>query len=227
MKQEARLVFLEVAKITPPQFDTTQGKAAEVHGHIAAEADIRSLYGTPSGAFRELMELGKPEEAGRFWRAFTARDDASANAVLRRVLGASFSPFDDGAIHQRFGRNAIGRRRTRGRRILFVRDPKALDAYIKNVQSKVWYLASGWSPALKALGARVPYGLNKQSAPGTLVVRVDDRHIFIAMSNRTPFARDIKGLNRRIRFALDVRTTRMQRNWNDYLNRAARAAGFR
>jgi hypothetical protein len=221
LRQEAKLVIVEAAKITPPQFNTTQGRSAEVYGKAAIASDISSMYGTPNDAYMQLRGI-MPAAAASFWAKKSAGDDAGASQVLRNVTGASFSPFDGGQIHKNFGSQAIGRRRLRPRILMFVRNPEAIDRYIEKIQSRIWFLASGWVPAMTSLGARIPYGLNKQNAPGNLIVDVDDRRIIIRMQNAAPFARNVKGIEKRIRFALDVRTSRMQKNWDNYIKRASR-----
>ena len=223
MKQQAKLLFVEVAKVTPPNHDSTTGKAAERNAKQKISSDQRLIYGTPSLAFDHLKAKSEPAAAA-FWRLYQEGDTQSAAHIVRNITGKSFTAFDGGKV----GRNFLAKRRRSKREVIYyVTEPLALDTHIKDLQQHIWWLASGWAPALRALGAKAPYGVGKVPAPGLLKVEATDQRIVITMSNDVRFARQVKDIQRRIDFALKKRTGTLQRTWDSYLATMARESGLK
>lgn len=221
MKQEARLVFTEVAKVTPPSHGKVTGRQAEKHAKTKIAAEIHSLYGTAGDAY-DLIAQKSAATAGAFWFLHSSDETAAANGILREATGSILYPFDGGAHHRR-----NFRRRGRSFRY-FVTDPEALNDYVTQQQERVWWLASGWSDALQALGVRLPYGVDRHSAsPGTLRIQATSQRIVITMLNEVSYASEVDDIRRRIRWAMDVRADRMQLNWDNYLSRLARESGMK
>lgn len=216
-------MFVEVAKVTPPAHANVTGKAAEKHAQTKVASDIYSLYGTPNDAY-DAIEERSPAKASAFWYLNENDETSAANDILREATGSILYPFDGGAHHRRnFRKNA---NRKRGF-TFYVSNPQSLDVYVQQEQSHVWWLASGWEDALSALGAKLPYGLAKHNAPGSLKVEITNDRIVISMVNDVDYARDVKDIERRIKWAMQIRTDRMQRNWDNYLARIAGEAGMR
>lgn len=233
-KEEARLCFggsrkmPGVAGITPPYGEgkLQNTNSAKAHANAKIAADIRSLYGGPDDAY-DLIAEAAPAQADAFWWLHKHDDTAGANEILRAATGTILYPFDDGAHHRK-----NFRRRARANRRAFrfhVTDPKELDAYIKAEQEQVWWLASGWSEPLAALGAKLPAGVKKHpGSPGHLEFKADDQAITITVSNDVRYARAIADMNRRISIVMNEwRVARLDRMWNDYLTRLATVGGLR
>lgn len=225
MKQQAKLLFVEVAKVTPPNGgksgNTLQGKQAEKAGKLAVLRDYRQIYGTPSTAYDDLKKATGQVRADAFWAALKNNRSDSANQILRSDLGKSFSPFDGGKAARRF------RGKQRKKEVLFYVDSADdMESAITAAQSHVWHLAGGWKDALQLLGAKLPYGIAKGGGPGLLRVIANDKEIDIRMINKTGYAREVKGLQSQINFAMKVRTGSLQRQWDDYLRKIAREAGL-
>jgi hypothetical protein len=224
MKDQARLLFVEVATLTPPYSGSTTGRAAEKMGKASVESGIRSIYGTPSAAY-DLIAAKDTQQAAAFWFHHRQGDDSTASSILRTTTGKSLSPFDGGALHERFGKGAR-RRRQRTAATYYVTSEAALTAYIRQIQEHVWWLASGWAEPLRALGAKLPYGVGKLTTPGNLKVTITDQRIEITMANQVSYGRDVRGIQSRINFAMNKRVGALDRRWESYLNRAAKDAGF-
>lgn len=225
MKQQARLLFVQVAKITPPNHDGVTGRKAEEAGKKAVAADIYSVYGTRGDAYAAVEEKLGEAAAGSFWRHLGAGNVPLANAILSEATGKRMYDFDGGTLHSRVSFKT--RRRATRRQMFFVLNSEDLAAYVAEEQTHVWWLASGWQDALKALGAKPPFGADKHgSAPGRLRVEVTDQRIVIAMENRVKYGREVRDIERRINAALNYRTGTLDRQWEYYLNRAAKDAGF-
>lgn len=219
LKQEAKLTFALVAKMTPPGSQDVAGRAAEVQGKNKVIGDIRSLYGTAGDAY-DRISSSNTRAAGAFWKHYQAREMAQAASIVRQETGVSFSRFDGGALHSRVRtrRGSVNRRK---QHVFFVQDPAELEAYIAKRQGNVWWLAGGWAAALRTLGAKLPYGVGKHASPGSIRVRVTDSVIEITASNEVYFAGQVKGMDRRIRSALRIRSEVLQRRWDAYLKRLA------
>lgn len=233
LTQQGRLLFVEVAKVTPPaggaKGNTLQGKAAEMAGKVAVARDIHAAYGTPGQAFSDLLSKAGKGPAGAFWDAHKHGRDAEAAAIVRLHLKKSYSPFDGGkAAESMRGRWRKSGGQQRRDPLYYLRDPAPMHAYVREEQSHVWYLSSGWYQPLKALGAKgIPYGVNKHSAPGFLEVNITETSIEIKMINYVGYASRIKGLKAQIQFAMKVRTGRLDRAWAENLKRKSGGSGFK
>lgn len=222
MRQQARLLFVEVAKVTPPFGSGALQKTGEAQKNARAKvaADIYGLYGLPNDAFDAIKDRN-PGEAQAFWYLHKKGDTAGASDLLRAATGSILHPFDDGAHHRR-----NFRKKTKNFRF-YVSDPANLKAYVRLMQDRVWWLASGWSEPLAALGARVPAGVNRHRAPGLLRVEITDQAIEITMRNDVRYAVKIDNLRNRIRYAMDRRADALNRRWEDWMKRLARESGLK
>lgn len=225
MKQQAKLLFVEVAKVTPPaggaKGNTLQGREAEKAGKLAIVRDLHQIYGMPGRAYSDLQHVSQAS-AGAFWSAHKEGRTDDAARIIKRDLGKSFVPFDGGNLATKFR----GKKRTK-EAVFYITNPEALHAYITQLQAHVWYLASGWSHALAALGAKLPYGVGKHSGPGLLKIELTDERIQITMTNDVRYARQIKNLNAQIQFAMKVRAGSLDRQWEDWMKKLARESGLK
>jgi len=95
-------------------------------------------------------------------------------------------------------------------------------------QEQVWWLASGWYPALSALGVKdIPYGVGRHSAPGTLKVDLTTFLLSITMTNEVGFAGQVKDFERRIAWAMQLDVDTMQRMWDNYMKKLAGEIGMK
>lgn len=221
LKDRSKIVFATVARYTPPAHAGVLGKAAEIHAKAKVASDIYSLYGTPSDAYTAIKEKS-PGMADPYYYLLKHGDVAGASGILREATGSIIAPFDDGAHHRR-----NFRRRARNFRF-FVSDPKNLKAYVQLEQEQIWWLASGWEPALSALGVRnIPYGVGKHDSPGTLKVEISTELLSIAMVNNVGFAGQVKDFERRISWAMGLDADTMQRMWDHYMKQLAGELGMK
>lgn len=226
LRQQAKMVVTNVAKWTPPAGEAT-GKAAEKYGKAAVAGDIRSLYGQPDDAYAEIAKES-PAQASAFWFLHQSGEDRAASDVLRAATGNILAPFDGGKFHRSMKRSVIRRRgRGKGNFTFYVSDPKELDAYIQEQQKHIWWLASGWADALTALGGKLPYGVGKHNAPGLLKVEISDQRIIITFGNEVKFASQVKDIERRFRWSMNIQTEKLDRQWKHFIERAGKGAGFK
>lgn len=222
MRQQAKLLFVEVAKVTPPfgPGALQNASAAQTNARAKVAADIYGLYGLPNDAYDAIKERS-PGEAQAFWYLHKKGDTAGAGDLLRAATGSILHKFDGGVHHRR-----NFRKKTKNFRF-YVSDPASLKDYVREMQSHVWWLASGWSEPLAALGARVPAGVNRHDAPGLLLVTVTDQLIEVMMRNNVRYAVKVNNLNNRIRYAMDRRADALNRRWEEWMLRLAREAGLK
>lgn len=227
LKQQARLLFVEVAKVTPPaggaKGNTLQGIAAERAGKLAVVRDLHSIYGMPGRAYSDLLATSGRDRADAFWSCYKENRMDAAALIVRNDLRKSFVPFDGGKAARGF----LGRKR-KPEALFYITNPASLQMHIRELQQRVWFLASGWADALSALGVRLPYGVGRHSsAPGMLKVVANDDRIEITMTNDVRYARQVKNLRAQIDFAMRVRTDALQRSWDDWMTRLARESGLK
>lgn len=225
MRQQAKLLFVEVAKITPPaggaKGNTLSGRAAEQAGKLAIVRDLHQIYGLPGRAFGDIAAKDQ-SAAGAFWSAYKEGRMDAAGAIVKRELGKSLVPFDGGKLARGFR----GKKRSK-EAVFYITNPASLQTYIRELQQHVWYLASGWSHALRALGAALPYGVGRHHGPGLLKVEATDQRIVITMTNDVRYARQVKNLQSQITFAMKVRSVSLDRQWEDWMKRLARTSGIK
>lgn len=226
MKQQARLLFVEVAKVTPPAGgkagNTLQGLKAEKAGKLAIVRDFHMTYGTRSRAYDDIRAAAGEQRAKAFWSQLSNDNLPLASAILKDAVGKSLSPFDGGKA----ARSMIGKKRKK-EVLFYVSDAEQLAAAIQSAQSHVWHLASGWKDAMEALGAKLPYGIGKGSGQGVLRVTVTDDAIDIRMINQVSYARRLPGLQAQINFAMKVRTGELQRSWDAWIRKLAGETGLK
>ncbi len=214
VKQEFGLMLTLVAKVTPPASQGVAGKKAEAQGRAAVAADIYATYGTPGDAY-DVIAKKQPAAASAFWFLQSAGERGDAAKLVRDATGKSLSPFDGGTAHRR---QRIGvRRRRRHNPLYFVDNPEELEAYVREQQGKVWTLASGWAPALQALGRKLPYGVGKQDSPGTMRVKINDDKIELVAVDGVHWASQVRDIHRRILWAMNRRADALDRRWDNFI----------
>ena len=216
MRQQARLLFVEVANVTPPAGGksgaTLKGKAAEKAGQLAITRDYHQLYGMPGRAYGDIQSKSQ-RAADAFWSHFKHDRLHEAGQIVKSVLGKSFVPFDGGKAARGF----LGKKR-RQEALFYISNPTALHEHVSTLQEHVWFLASGWGKALRQLGARLPYGIDKHAAsPGFLRVTITEAAIEIAMVNEVRYARQIKKFSEQLAFAMKVREGALTRRYEAWL----------
>ena len=179
------------------------------------------------GVSREVIALTPPGRPGM--TGGRSRGTAKVKAdILKLVKGtnaeAKVQRTDIAALH--------ASRRRRGRvtsvirpRILVPMD--ALRAYIRQKQTHVGHLASGWNTAAARLGYQPPAWIWRNDGPGAIEIRVTARDIVIRATNRVPWASEISMLERRLQTALNIQRGKRERRPASSPAKAAARSGFR
>lgn len=223
--EQMRGIMREVVKVTPPGYKGFPGgtKEAQQHGQAKAAADVRSLYGTPNAAFDRIKAVDT-QAADSFWWMRKHQKEEEARQLFREKTGEWYGPFDGGKIHgTHYRRGKLSRRR--GRPIIYISNPEELEAYVSEVQGKVMNLTAGWKQAFAKLGISLPQFVTKHDAPGSMHVEISDTRIRFIAADEVVYAA-ATGLQRRIQFAINRQTGKMNRQWEDYTKRLNAKAGL-
>jgi hypothetical protein len=144
--------------------------------------------------------------------------------------GDKWVPVDfDSALHKA-ARDRSGRVRRSGKNAKFVLGAKGesqLRKYIASEQTKVGIARNGWSPAIRAVGGKVPNWVSRHG-PGFGAV-IDQRNAenpALTAINRTPWAIRRDEGERIIREAMKSRTTRLESALRKQIELAAKQSGF-
>jgi hypothetical protein len=230
-EEQMRGVIRGVIGITPPAhivkasetaWSVVQGGEAKSHGMSLVSSDIRSIYGLPRDAYNDIRAKDA-DQAAAFWRYHKRHETDAASAIARKVLGKGLYQFDGGKAHQNLKR---GRARGRAKSFIFYIDSKApLDAYVREIQARVGWLAAGWNEAAAKLGVKPQQWIWRHAAPGSARVEVNDNGIKITATNAVNYA-SVSDLERRVQYALDEQAAAMNRRVDDFMKSKFRIPGF-
>lgn len=214
--EQGRGLFHTVIEITAPGHAGVKAgsNTATARGKAKVAGDLAKLYGTPGGAYDAIKARSGESEADLFWKLRNSKP-AEAAVIVRSQLGASFSDWDNGALHRqqfRRGRVNAGRRKSP---LVYVRDAAPLKQYIKNVQERVNYLAGGWETVARKLGISLPQSISKHDAPSVAIVEFTIDRLRVLATNAVKYASDTD-LERRIQWAINSQARKMQRQWEDF-----------
>lgn len=226
-REVMRGVVGNLIAVTPPGHANADGglaKHAESYGRAAVALSIRSLYGTPNAA----VELVQQQDFGasmRMHKELRRGNVTEANKIFQQHGGPGIYEFDGGTLHKRYKK---GRRFTGTARppIFYVSRVKPLNDYIKEIQTRVGWLASGWNEAAAELGIKPPEFIWKHGGPGTIAVIINDEVIDITATNLVRYASEAADMDRRIEYALRKQTEAINRRVDDAFKKLAIAAGF-
>jgi hypothetical protein len=218
VREEVRHVLEVTVQITPPGSEGVKGKAAQKQGENAIMADLSTIYGRPSDAYNLVLGKMSLPMAQSYWWLLKNGETQRASDLLTGLGGQPLQPFDGGALHRR---QKIGRRSSDKRKqpFFYVSNTDELDAYIKELKSRVGTLADGWEPALKAVGGRVAQWMARNHASGYLDIKAAGDLIQFIAVNSVRYASDQRGFERRLQWALDTRSDVLDRRVNSYVEK--------
>lgn len=162
-------------------------------------------------------------------------------AAIDRDLSAVFVPVklkhqrkerwpDVEGIHDARFRSGsrFGKKLTRGRAQAYYVDTIKLRALRRLLFSRVGFLASGWLAAAQRLGVAVPNWIARHGTRrGTVQIQLSGPRKSIEITNHVPDNAPAAELDRRLQFAVDRATARIDRDFNETVQRDAQRAGFK
>lgn len=199
IEDDARGFVSDIVAITPPSMGKAN-VASKKRGESAVMRDVWKVYATP-GKLYEIIRARDERLAAVFWRAVQKKDWPATNRVCKSLGIQELIDFatDDGTAHEKRRRSG---RVTGSKPSEYVRDPRFVKSYVKQMQSRVGLLSSGFAPAASKLRASIPAWIKRhrqQVGTITVIPRPDRFTIIITNNARHGRAND---LSRRMQFVL-------------------------
>jgi hypothetical protein len=232
LDQQAKLFVRDVMRITPPNKGDTRGL---VRGKAVVRGDLARIFRPVSDA---KIEEFRDFYGGNSFVTEFGHKGAKAIGNIEEVI-LSYGKMK--AFHQA--------RRTRSGKVMKVnraattgirkRDLRGLDTgmvraadfkkYLKEVESEIGKLLSGWSAAAKRLGLTVPAWVSRHgSERGEISVETSGRTLKVRITNAVKFVSNVWNLERRVNDALANRAKQMDKQVENYaVQKAAKRAGFK
>jgi hypothetical protein len=229
LKDAARNFVIKAIGVTPPSISGKADGEAKKRGEAVIQNDLdHILVGLSPKLYDEFMDMG-----GKSVRREMYRKDGTVYVTDSDIAIGSIKDWhqqnrrENGRVH-RIGRSTrdIGRHKNWDRGVVLANEKKA---YIARMLRRVGTLAAGWNASAIKLGAtRYPAWVKRQGhANGQGIVEVTPRGIRILMENAVGFATKVRGLERRIQWALNAQAGALDRAATAIMQKTARRAGFR
>jgi hypothetical protein len=228
VRSAARNFIVKAAGVTPPSVNGKADGTAKKRGEAVIQNDLdHILVGLTPELYDQFMELG-----GKTVRREMRRKDGTVYVTDSDIAIGSVKDWhqqnrrENGRVH-RIGRKTrdIGRHKNWDRGVVLASEKKA---YINKVLKRVGMLAAGWNASAIKLGAKFPAWIKRHGhGHGQCLVEENARGIRIRMENMVGFATKIRGLDRRIKWAINAQAGALERAANAIMAKTARRAGFR
>jgi len=228
VRMAARNFIVRAAGVTPPSVNGKADGAAKKRGEAVIQNDLdHILVGLTPELYDQFIELG-----GKTIRREMRRKDGTVYVTDSDIAIGSIPDWhkqnrrENGRVH-RIGRKTrdIGRHKNWDRGVVPAAEKKA---YIKKVLARVGLLAAGWNASAIKLGARFPAWIKRHGHNnGQCLVEESARGIRIRMENMVGFATRVRGLERRIKWAINAQANALDRAADNIMRKTAQRAGFR
>lgn len=224
-----RLLVRDIVLVTPPN----RGSYGRRHGEAVITADLLRIFKPVSE--RSLEAFSDFYGAKGNELAFGHKGAKPIGVIQEKVLRSSEMAAwhasrrrADGRVMQVHAQVTTGLRKRdlRGLDVGLVSRPN-FERFREKVIDKVGLLASGWNAAAAKLGLKLPAWITRHgTSRGEIELRITETHFTILITNSVKFAGEVKGLERRVQFALDNRGNQMMRRLEHVFAGEARKAGF-
>jgi hypothetical protein len=229
VRSAARNFIIKAIGVTPPSVNGKADGTAKKRGEAVIQNDLDHIFlGLDPESYRQFLARG-----GRDVRRELYRKDGTIYVTDTDIEIGSPKDWhqqnrrENGRVH-RIGRKTrdIGRHKNWDRGVLLASEKKA---YIARVLKKVGTLAAGWNAsAIKLQATRYPAWIKHRGhANGQCLVEETPRGIRIRMENMVGFATKVRGLDRRIKWAINAQAGALERAADAIMAKTARRAGFR
>jgi hypothetical protein len=228
VRSAARNFIVKAAGVTPPSVNGKADGTAKKRGEAVIQNDLDHIFlGLDPESYRQFLERG-----GKDVRRELYRKDGTIYVTDSDIEIGSAKDWhqqnrrENGRVH-RIGRKTrdIGRHKNWDRGVVPAAEKKA---YIAKVLKRVGMLAAGWNASAIKLGAKFPAWIKRHGhGNGQCLVEENARGIRIRMENMVGFATKIRGLDRRIKWAINAQAGALERAADAIMAKTARRAGFR
>jgi hypothetical protein len=201
IEDDARGFVRDITDITPPSMGKAN-PASKKRGESAVMRDVWKVYATP-GKLYAIIKARDEKLAAAFWAAVKHKNWPQAARICKTLGLKELIDFgsDDGAAHEK--RRGSNGRVTGTKPSEHVRDARYVRSYIKQQQSRVGLLASGFAPAAARLKTSLPTWITRhQQTVGSITVIPRPDQFTIIITNRARHGR-ANDLSRRMQFVLN------------------------
>lgn len=236
LRQQAKLFVRDVVSITPPAHTT---KASEIiSGASALKVGKNKLVGDIMRIVQPMSQAQLDNTNDESYASFNHEGAGRIGEILHKRLRsiAEIEKWHQSRRNKRGVVPKINKRATTGLRKRDMRGldvgyttPGLLTAYVKAQVAKIGILASGWNAAANRLGLSLPAWITRHgSSRGDCEIITTSRSLKIIVTNAVRFVGDVKGVDRRVQWALNNRARQMDKQMDNFaIKKATRAAGFK
>ena len=219
VRDAARNFVKRAASVTPPATGKLNSEAKK-RGESNVVGDLNHIFVGLSPAlfekFEALRAQGVQELRTKSGRVIVRSTDISVPSIK----GWHY------ANRRRAGRVRSGRRSSGGIRAVILAQRKK--DYQQRVLKKVGLLMSGWNASAAKLGTKLPAWTSRHGTGGGRCAVTKTRSgIRIRLENMVGFVTKVKGLERRVQWALNAQAGALERAADAIIRKTARRVGFR
>lgn len=219
VKDAARNFVKRAASVTPPATGKLNSEAKK-RGEGNIVGDINHIFVGLSPAllekFQQLRAQGVPELRTKSGRIIVRSTDVSVPSIK----GWHY------ANRRRAGRVRSGRGSAAAIKAVILAQRQK--DYQQRVIKKVGLLMAGWNASAAKLGTKLPaWTLRHGTGGGRCAVTKTRAGIKIRLENMVGFVTRVKGLQRRVQWALNAQAGALERAADAIIRKTARRAGFR
>jgi len=219
VRDAARNFVKRAASVTPPATGKLNSEAKK-RGESNVVGDLNHIFVGLSPAlfekFEALRAQGVPELRTKSGRVIVR----STDIAVPSIKGWHY------ANRRRAGRVRSGRRSSGGIRAVILSQRKK--DYQRRVLKKVGLLMAGWNASAAKLGTKLPAWTSRHGTGGGRCAVTKTRSgIRIRLENMVGFVTKVKGLERRVQWALNAQAGALERAADAIIRKTARRVGFR
>lgn len=219
VRDAARNFVKRAASVTPPATGKLNSEAKK-RGESNVVGDLNHIFVGLSPAllkkFEALRAQGVPELRTKSGRVIVRSTDISVPSIK----GWHY------ANRRRAGRVRSGRRSSAGIRAVILAQRKK--DYQQRVLKKVGILMAGWNASAAKLGTKLPAWTSRHGTGGGRCAVTKTRSgIRVRLENMVGFVTKVKGLERRVQWALNAQAGALERAADAIIRKTARRVGFR
>ena len=219
VRDAARNFVKRAASVTPPATGKLNSEAKK-RGESNVVGDLNHIFVGLSPAlfekFEALRAQGVQELRTKSGRVIVRSTDISVPSIK----GWHY------ANRRRAGRVRSGRRSSGGIRAVILAQRKK--DYQQRVLKKVGLLMAGWNASAAKLGTKLPAWTSRHGTGGGRCAVTKTRSgIRIRLENMVGFVTKVKGLERRVQWALNAQAGALERAADAIIRKTARRVGFR
>ncbi len=231
LAQVAKGFTKDIVAITPPGSAGVTGSAAKKQGEAAVSRDYGRAFRVIDEKFTQYMFplTGQPAERESKWVAqvmsYVGSGRVGALGKLFADLGVkrTLNPHITKSLADSMRSANTGKMRASD---LYATFPGGSAEALKKAKKNVGALAAGWLPAAVKYGVKLPAWVKGHDTPGSAKELSAPGKFQITLENASRYVGNVGDYNRRVESAMAYQTSKLERQADFMLKKAARAAGW-